>query len=75
MWPINLSVRLAIVGLVGRYLTNYLMARKPVFKHLSFPLSAMRQCGHMRYYIPFPEIIPLLKVGCLRVTHPFATKR
>ncbi len=28
MWPINLSVRLPIVGLVGRYLTNYLIGRE-----------------------------------------------
>ena len=28
----------------------------------------------MRYYHPFPEAIPRLKVGCSRVTHPSATK-
>ena len=28
----------------------------------------------MRYYHPFPEAIPLAKVGCSRVTHPSATK-
>ena len=28
MWPITLSGRLRIVGLVGRYLTNYLMGRE-----------------------------------------------
>ena len=28
MWPITLSGRLPIVGLVGRYLTNYLMGRE-----------------------------------------------
>ena len=27
----------------------------------------------MRYYHPFPEAIPRLKVGCSRVTHPSAT--
>ena len=30
MWPIDLSVRLPIVGLVSRYLTNYLIGREPV---------------------------------------------
>ena len=30
MWPIDLSVRLPIVDLVGRYLTNYLMGREPI---------------------------------------------
>ena len=28
MWPFNLSVRLPIVDLVGRYLTNYLIGRE-----------------------------------------------
>ena len=31
MWPFNLSVRLLIVDLVGRYLTNYLIRREPIF--------------------------------------------
>ena len=30
MWPLNLSVRLLIVDLVGRYPTNYLIRRKPI---------------------------------------------
>ena len=30
MWPFNLSVRLPIVGLVGRYLTNYLIGRESI---------------------------------------------
>ena len=30
MWPFNLSVRLPIVDLVSRYLTNYLMGREPI---------------------------------------------
>ena len=32
MWPITLSGRLPIVGLVGRYLTNYLMGREPIYQ-------------------------------------------
>ena len=31
MWPITLSGRLPIVGLVGRYLTNYLMGRELIY--------------------------------------------
>ena len=31
MWPFNLSVRLLIVDLVGRYPTNYLIRREPIF--------------------------------------------
>ena len=30
MWPFNLSVRLPIVGLVSRYLTNCLIGREPI---------------------------------------------
>ena len=32
MWPFNLSVRLPIVGLVSRYLTNYLIGREPILE-------------------------------------------
>ena len=32
MWPFNLSVRLTIVDLVSRYLTNYLIVREPIFQ-------------------------------------------
>ena len=32
MWPFNLSVRLPIVGLVGFYLTNYLIGRELIPK-------------------------------------------
>ena len=41
MWPINLSVRLLIVDLVGRYLTNYLIRREPIFQRIA-PLIANR---------------------------------
>ena len=41
MWPINLSVRLPIVDLVGRYPTNYLIGREPIFQRLSFGISKM----------------------------------
>ena len=35
MWPFNLSVRLPIVGLVSRYLTNYLIGREPIFQRIA----------------------------------------
>ena len=35
MWPFNLSVRLLIVDLVGRYLTNYLIRREPIFRRIA----------------------------------------
>ena len=35
MWPINLSVRLLIVDLVSRYLTNYLIRHEPILKRIA----------------------------------------
>ena len=35
MWPFNLSVRLLIVGLVSRYLTNYLIRREPILHRIA----------------------------------------
>ena len=35
MWPINLSVRLPIVDLVGRYPANYLIGREPILQRIS----------------------------------------
>ena len=32
MWPVNLPVRLPILDLVGRYLTNYLIRREAIFQ-------------------------------------------
>ena len=49
MWPINLSVRLLIVGLVGRYPTNYLIRRGSISYHRSFYHCTMRYRGLMRY--------------------------
>ena len=42
MWPFNLSVRLLIVDLVGRYLTNYLIRRELIFQRIA-PL-VFRRC-------------------------------
>ncbi len=45
MWPFNLSVRLLIVDLVGRYLTNYLIRREAIFQHIKlwFPDHAVQK--------------------------------
>ena len=43
MWPITLSGRLPIAGLVGRYLTNYLMGRELTSDRIA-PLTPM-PCG------------------------------
>ena len=49
MWPVNLSVRLLIVALVGRYLTNQLIRRGSILYHRSFSHCFMRSCALMRY--------------------------
>ena len=49
MWPFNLSVRLPIVDLVGRYLTNYLIGRELIFVRSLFGIIAMRHRYVMRY--------------------------
>ena len=54
MWPITLSGRLPIVGLVGRYLTNYLIGREAIFKRIA-PLTPLRcrsvvLCGISTYF-------------------------
>ena len=35
MWPFNLSVRLPIVDLVGRYPTNYLIGREAILQRIA----------------------------------------
>ena len=49
MWPFNLSVRLPIVDLVGRYPTNYLIGREPIFQRIaplvSLSCSKDTSCG------------------------------
>ena len=35
MWPFNLSVRLPIAALVGRYLTNRLIGRESIFQRIA----------------------------------------
>ncbi len=49
MWPFTLSGRLLIVGLVGRYPTNYLIRRGSISYHRSFSHRTMRYCALMRY--------------------------
>ncbi len=48
MWLIILSNQLPVIGLVGRYLTNYLIGRKPLLKHpkaLVFGYYPYTLCG------------------------------
>ena len=73
VWGITLSRPLLIVGLVSRYLTNYLIRRTLILCRRSFNYCTM-QCGNtMEYYSQFPGAIPQHKADCVRVTHPCAT--
>ena len=60
VWPANLSVRLPIVGLVSRYLTNYLMGRELILWRIS-PFTPRRclqrvLCGiSNRFRLLFPS--------------------
>ena len=45
MWPFNLSVRLPIVDLVGRYPTNYLIGRESILQRIA-PLVYPRCLGY-----------------------------
>ena len=49
MCPFNLSVRLPIVALVGRYPANKLIRRGSIIYHRSFSHCFMRSCALMRY--------------------------
>ena len=42
MWPVTLSGRLPVVGLVSRYLTNYLIGRESILDRNSFQQLTMR---------------------------------
>ena len=46
MWPFNLSVRLLIVDLVSRYLTNYLIRCEAIFQRIA-PLIFKRCRSNM----------------------------
>ena len=59
MWPFNLSVRLPIVDLVSRYLTNYLIGREPIFQRINplvyLPCEIYTSCGiSSRFQLLFP---------------------
>ena len=49
MWPFNLSVRLPIVAMVGRYLTIQLIGRESIFQRIAplitAPCGAVVLCG------------------------------
>ena len=60
MWPFNLSVRLPIVALVGRYPANWLIGREPIFQRIAplilSPCGNRMLCGiSVRFQTLFPS--------------------
>ena len=47
VWPFTLSGRLCIIGLVSRYLTNYLMLRRSI--HLCISTLNIKRCLSISY--------------------------
>ena len=71
MWPFNLSVRLLIVDLVGRYPTNYLIRRESILQRIA-PLVSRRclldtLCG-------ISSRFQLLSPSVRQVTHALLTR-
>ncbi len=71
MWPIDLSVRLPIVDLVGRYLTNYLIGRESIHKRIN-PLIYLSCDNYMLCGISvrFQTLFPTFG----QVTHALLTR-
>ena len=68
-----LSHLLGISALVGRYPANKLIPREPLPRRRTFDSRTMRSRCVARYYLQFPEAIPVRRVGYPRLTAPFAT--
>ena len=76
VWPFNLSVRLLIVDLVGRYLTNYLIRREPILERIS--LIYLRCLKYMLWGITirFQKLSPSQgQVAHVLLTRPPLTRR
>ena len=71
MWPINLSVRLLIVALVGRYPANWLIRRESIskrsFPFLTLPCGSVGLCG-------ISSRFQLLSPSLRQVTHALLTR-
>ena len=71
MWPFNLSVRLLIVDLVSRYLTNYLIRREPIFQRIA-PLI-LRRC-HLNISCGISDRFQPLSPSERQVAHVLLTR-
>ena len=73
LWLIVLSDQLPVIGLVSRYLTNYLIGREPLLRRPKAFVLPPGGKDRMRDYPQFPEAIPHRRVRYSRVTQPSAT--
>ena len=88
MWPFNLSVRLLIVALVSRNLTNQLIRREPISERiapfLTEPCSSVGLCGiSSRFQLLSPSERqvahalltrpPLSHISLRRISVPYAS--
>ena len=58
MWPANLSVRLRVVALVSRYLTNKLIRNRLLPERVPFEIQLMPTGYIIWYYLTFRSAIP-----------------
>ncbi len=58
MWGATLSGPLPVFGLVSRYLTNYLMGRRPLPEHYRFPCELLVPTGVWGISTPFEALSP-----------------
>ena len=72
VWPIVLSDRLPITGLVGRYPANYLIGRGPIPRRP----QRLSPAGTIRYQPQFPTVVPNPGAGshALRTRAPLSPK-
>jgi hypothetical protein len=56
VWPVTLSGRLPVVGLVSRYLTNYLIGRELILHQSSFHAQEMPPCVVSGISFGFPRL-------------------
>ena len=68
-----LSHPLSIFALVGRHPTNKLILREPLPRRNSFPSRGMPSDWIAGNYPSVRTAMPVLGVGCPRLTAPFAT--
>jgi hypothetical protein len=58
MWPANLSVRLPVIALVSRYLTNKLIGLRPLLKRNHLYRPGRIRSGLLGISIPFGMLSP-----------------